>query len=61
MDEDTARLYGTAFNELRRRGKALSQVDLMLAALARQHKLVILSTDGDFDALPDIKRQNWID
>lgn len=61
LDQDTARLYGTAFNELRRRGKALSQVDIMLAALARQHNLVILSTDSDFDALPDIKRQNWID
>jgi tRNA(fMet)-specific endonuclease VapC len=58
-DQDTARLYGTAFNELRRHARALSQVDIMLAALARQHKLVILSSDSGFDALPDIKRENW--
>jgi tRNA(fMet)-specific endonuclease VapC len=59
LDQDTTRLYGTVFNELRRQGRALSQVDIMLAALARQHKLVILSSDADFDVLPDIKRENW--
>ena len=36
------------------------QVDIMLAAFARQHKLTILTTDADFDALPDIRCQNWV-
>src|SRR5262249_13657279 len=60
LDSATARLYGMIFNELQKQGKALSQVDMMLAALARQHKLTILTTDRDFEALPDLKSQNWM-
>lgn len=61
LDKDTTRRYGEVFNELRRQGRALSQVDMMMAALARQHKLVILTTDRDFDALPDLRNENWVD
>jgi tRNA(fMet)-specific endonuclease VapC len=60
LDAETARLYGTLFNELRKKGQALSQVDMMLAALARQHKLTVLTTDRDFEALPDIRTENWV-
>jgi predicted nucleic acid-binding protein len=37
LDVGTVRLYGAVYIELRRAGRALSQVDMMLAALARQH------------------------
>ena len=47
--------------ELRRHGRALSQVDMVLAALARQHKLVVLTTDRDFEALTDLRVENWVD
>jgi predicted nucleic acid-binding protein len=33
---------------------------MMLAALARQRKLKLLTTDKDFQALPDIETENWI-
>lgn len=59
LDADTARLYGTVYLDLRRQGRALSQVDIMLAALARQHKLTVLTTDRDFEALPDLRVENW--
>lgn len=59
LDAETTRLYGAVYIELRRQGRALSQVDLMLAALARQHKLIVLSTDRDFEALPDLTIENW--
>jgi predicted nucleic acid-binding protein len=45
--------------ELRRSGRVLSQVDIMVAALARQMKLTILTTDGDFEALSDIEMADW--
>jgi len=45
---------------LKRRGRALSQVDIMLAALARQMKLTLVTSDQDFDALPDIATANWL-
>lgn len=32
----------------------------MLASLARQHNLTILTTGRDFEALPDINTENWL-
>jgi tRNA(fMet)-specific endonuclease VapC len=59
IDLRTARIYGDLYMELRRRGRVLSQVDIMVAAMARQMKLTILTTDRDFDALPDIRTADW--
>jgi tRNA(fMet)-specific endonuclease VapC len=60
LDGDTARLYGAVYIELRRQGRVLSQVDMLLAALGRQHKLHVLTTDRDFEALPDLRVGNWV-
>ena len=60
LDSGTSRLYGTVFLELRRAGRVLSQVDMMLAALARQHGLTVLSTDRDFEALRELRIENWV-
>ncbi|MBV8311812.1 MAG: type II toxin-antitoxin system VapC family toxin [Planctomycetaceae bacterium] len=59
LDTETTRLYGAVYLELRRQGRVLSQVDIMLAALARQHKLIVLTTDRDFEALADLAVENW--
>ncbi len=60
LDAETARFYGAIYIELRRLGRVLSQVDMVLAALARQHKLTILTTDQDFEALTDLSVENWV-
>jgi len=60
LDEKTALLYGTIYNELRRQGRVLSQVDMMLAALARQYSIAILTADKDFEALADVRTENWL-
>ena len=59
IDLKTTRLFGDIYMELRQAGRVLSQVDIMLAALARQMKLTILTTDRDFEALPDIRMEDW--
>ena len=59
IDLKTTQIYGDLYGELRRRGRILSQVDIMVAALARQRKLTILTTDRDFEALPDIRTVDW--
>ena len=59
IDLKTAQIFGDIYMELRRAGRVLSQVDIMVAALARQMKLSILTTDHDFDALPDIDTEDW--
>lgn len=53
-------MTGYLLDELRAKGRVLSQVDMLLAALARRMKLVLLTTDRDFEALPDVKAENWM-
>jgi tRNA(fMet)-specific endonuclease VapC len=60
VDLEIAVRYGEVYQELKRAGRALSQVDMMLAAMSRQLNLTLLTTDGDFDALPDIRTENWL-
>jgi tRNA(fMet)-specific endonuclease VapC len=60
IDPVIAEVYGAVYLELRRAGRALSQVDRMLAALARHMRLTLLTTDQDFQALPDIPTENWL-
>lgn len=60
MDLQTARVYGEIAAELRSHGRVLSQVDTMLASMARIANSRILSTDRDFQALPDLTVENWL-
>ena len=43
---------------MRNQGKQLSDVDLLIAALAQRLDGVVVTSDDDFDALP-IQRENW--
>jgi tRNA(fMet)-specific endonuclease VapC len=56
---DTARLYGLIYGDLKSRGRVLSQIDMMLAALCSQMNLTLVSTDQDFSALPSISVEDW--
>ena len=60
IDPSTATIYGVIYHDLKRRGRVLSQVDMMLAALARQMTLTLATSDQDFAALPDIATENWL-
>jgi len=46
---------------VKNKGRVLSQVDMIAGALARQMKLVLLTTGRDIEALPDIDTENWQD
>lgn len=52
--------FADVFLEVKRLGRVLSQVDMMLAAMARQMKATILTTDRDFECLSDIHKENWL-
>lgn len=60
LDRATTIAYGELYNDLRRRGRVLSQVDIMIAALARQRNACVLTTDGDFEAIQGLRRENWL-
>ena|SRR5437762_13360834 len=55
----TAEYFGEIANDLRRRGRALSQIDVILAALCREMDLTLVTTDKDFTALPWLKTEDW--
>ena len=60
LEAEIARLYGEIFQDLRRRGRVLSQVDIMVAALATLMNLTLATTDRDFEALSDLRTENWL-
>jgi len=45
---------------LRRRGWQLETVDALIAAVALQHELILLTTDKDFLAVPGLQIENWL-
>jgi predicted nucleic acid-binding protein len=55
----TARHFGEIHQDLKRRGRALSSVDIMLAALCREVDLTLVTTDKDFAAQPWLKTEDW--
>ena len=59
LSRATASHYGTIAYDLQRRGRAMSQVDIMLAALCRELDLTLVTTDKDFVALSWLKTENW--
>jgi tRNA(fMet)-specific endonuclease VapC len=60
IEQVMADRYAEVYHELREAGRALSQVDMLLAAMARSLNATLLTTDQDFRALPDIRAENWL-
>jgi tRNA(fMet)-specific endonuclease VapC len=59
-DQQTAAEFGRLFHELRGAGRMLSQFDLLIAALAIQHDLTLLTRDSDFHGVPRLRIENWL-
>jgi len=58
-DAATARSYAEVRQELKVSGKPIPENDVWIAALARQHKLALVSRDTHFDDVPGIRRRSW--
>ena len=52
----TADAYADIRLELKRRGTPIPPNDVWIVALARQHGLAVLSSDGHFDMVAGIRR-----
>jgi predicted nucleic acid-binding protein len=61
LETAIASLYAEIYHDLRARGRALSQVDMLLASMARSMNATLLTSDRDFDALPELRVENWFD
>lgn len=61
LDWNLVASYGPVANLARERGRALSTTDLILAAFAHNENAVLLTSDNDFAAFPEIRTENWIE
>ena len=46
--------------EARRQGRQIGTVDALIAAIALRDSLILLTTDKDFDAVPNLQVDNWL-
>ncbi|MHB1559292.1 MAG: type II toxin-antitoxin system VapC family toxin [Isosphaeraceae bacterium] len=60
LEPTIAPLYAEVYQYLRDKGRVVSQVDMMLAALSRSMDAILLSTDRDFDAVDGLRVENWL-
>jgi len=60
VDDATIARYAELYADLRSRGRMLGQFDLLIAAVARRHKLVVLTADADYDVVEGLRIRNWL-
>ena len=56
---ETARRYGELRRELKTAGTLIPSNDAWIAALAREHRLPIVTRDNHFQAVPGLHRLTW--
>jgi tRNA(fMet)-specific endonuclease VapC len=59
-DESDGAAAATLQLALRRRGRQLLTVDALIAAVVLHYDLILLTSDRDFAAVPDLKQENWL-
>jgi predicted nucleic acid-binding protein len=60
LDADLSSSYAELYLKAKSRGQLMESTGLFLATLAAVHGAVILTTDKDFSALPEVKTENWL-
>lgn len=58
-DATTARVYGSARDALRRKGRPIPDNDIWIAAVALQHGLVLVSRDSHFEHVEGLQLDRW--
>ncbi len=58
-DADTARLYGEVKAQLKRIGRPIPENDVWIAAIARQHRLTLVTRDAHFAHVDGLHLERW--
>lgn len=58
-DSDTAREFGRLAHEQRVKGQMIPDNDMWIAALARQHFLMVVTRDKHFELVDDLELRSW--
>ena len=60
FDERAAQEYGRLAAELRRIGRPMQQIDVMIASIVRMTPdCVVVSKDSDLHAVPGLRVEDW--
>jgi tRNA(fMet)-specific endonuclease VapC len=60
LTEAAAEEYGRIAAELRRLGRPIGKIDMLIAAIAFSlGKTTVVSSDADLTAVPDLTIENW--
>ena len=59
VDSGTARLYAEIRHELKTKGHPIPENDIWIAAIARQHRLPVVTRDEHFDHVRGLRRISW--
>ena len=59
VDLATSGHYAQIRAELKRAGRSIPSNDLWIAALSRQHRLLLMTQDKHFDAIRGLMRVDW--
>lgn len=58
-DKETAYQYGIVKNKLLDKGKPIPENDIWIAAVAMQKNLILVTRDGHFGEIEDLKYETW--
>lgn len=58
-DGETARWYGRIKSFLAESGRPIPENDIWIAAIARQHELLLVTRDTHFNEIDDLQRVSW--
>ncbi len=58
-DSITALFYGEIKRELKNKGKLIPENDVWIAAVAKQHSLILASRDKHFNDISNLKTESW--
>lgn len=60
FDRSSAEEFGRIQAEQKAKGRPIPPMDAQIAAVARQHALIVLTADKHFDLIDGIQAENWL-
>lgn len=59
VDQTSAEQSAQLRVTLRQRGRQLEAIDSFIAVIAVRYDVILLTTDKDFQSIPDLEHENW--